>query len=166
MRRLGRNSPVTCNSLYNNQLQLFGSGWHGICIIAGEHEREPLLVADAKEQRPTGRLSIHPIRGGNNEPLLSTSALACLDNGSRSCRAGKATVNAEETCSHAPAQIRGYTIYGPAIEALQAFAVGGYRPSRAMTTPLPAYPSGDPFATLLASPFGSMEPVAYYYQGV
>ena len=72
----------------------------------GEHESKPLLAPPAKEQRPTSRLSIDPVRGGNNEPLLSTSALACLENGSLSCRAGRATVNVEETCSHAPAQTR------------------------------------------------------------
>ena len=50
-------------------------------------------------------------------------------------------------------------IYGLAIEAAQASSV----PSRAMTTPLlasrRAIPSGSPFATPLASPFGSIEPV-------
>ena len=52
-------------------------------------------------------------------------------------------------------------IYGPAIEAAQASSV----PSSAMRSPLPApskaIPSGGPFPTPSASPFGSIEPATY-----
>ena len=93
-------------------------------MYVGEHASKPLLVPNAKARGLTGRLSTYPIRGGDNEPLLSTSARACLENGLLSCRAGRATVKVEETCSYDPAQARGY-IYDPAIKATQVFAVVG-----------------------------------------
>ncbi len=104
--------------------------------IVGEHESKPLLVSDATAQRPTGRLSIHPIRGGNNEPLLSTSALACLDNGSLSCCAGRAIVKVEKVCSHEPAQVR--DLRPGHAKPRRHLPLSAAVPSRAMTTPLPA----------------------------
>ena len=53
-------------------------------------------------------------------------------------------------------------IYGPAIEAAQAFAAVGCRSfsrhGNVFTGTTWGYPSGSSFATPLASPFGSIEP--------
>lgn len=61
-------------------------------------------------------------------------------------------------------------IYGPAIEASQAFAAVGCFSFSRMTTsspaPLRAYPSEGPFAMSLASPFGSTEPVTNHSRSI
>ena len=131
----------------------------GCAIYVSEYASKPLLVPDAKAQKPTGRRSIHPIRGGDNEPLLSTSALACLENGSLSCRADRATVKVEKTCSYDPAQTRGYDLR-PALEATQAFAVVGCVSFSRHDTAVSARSRvliRRPFRDLL----GSIEPVTY-----
>ena len=89
-----------------------------------------------------------------------------LGEGRLSCRAGRATVKVEKTCSHDPALTRAHQAATRPSKPCRHLPLSAAVPSRAMTSPLSAplrairqeALSRRPWASL----FGSIEPVTFY----